>query len=90
MFCMLKSGEGHGNPLQYSCLGNPEDRQAWWATVRGAAEGQTGLSARACAQTHTHTHTQYQTVTYFNYNPLKQFYLEDDTTCVRHYISRWG
>ena len=28
-------GEGHGNPLQYSCLGNPTDRGAWWATVHG-------------------------------------------------------
>ena len=26
-------GEGHGNPLQYSCLGNPMDRGAWQATV---------------------------------------------------------
>ena len=26
--------EGNGNPLQYSCLGNPMDRGAWWATVR--------------------------------------------------------
>ena len=25
--------EGNGNPLQYSCLGNPMDRGAWWATV---------------------------------------------------------
>ena len=31
-------GEGNGNPLQYSCLGNPMDRGAWWATVRGVAE----------------------------------------------------
>ena len=28
-------GEGNGNPLQYSCLGNPMDRGAWWATVQG-------------------------------------------------------
>ena len=27
------SGEGNGNPLWYSCLGNPVDRGAWWATV---------------------------------------------------------
>ena len=27
--------EGHGNPLQYSCLGKPMDRGAWWATVHG-------------------------------------------------------
>ena len=26
-------GEGNGNPLQYSCLGNPMDRRAWWATA---------------------------------------------------------
>ena len=26
-------GVGNGNPLQYSCLGNPMDRGAWWATV---------------------------------------------------------
>ena len=28
-------GEGNGNPLQYSCLENPTDRGAWWATVHG-------------------------------------------------------
>ena len=28
-------GEGNSNPLQYSCLGNPVDRAAWWATVHG-------------------------------------------------------
>jgi len=28
-------GEGNGNPLQYSCLGNPMDRKAWRATVYG-------------------------------------------------------
>ena len=31
-------GEGNGNPLQYSCLGNPMDRGAYWATVYGVAE----------------------------------------------------
>ena len=31
-------GEGSGNPLQYSCLGNPMDRGAWWATVHGVAK----------------------------------------------------
>ena len=32
------SGEGNGNPLQYSCLGNPIDRGAWRATVHGVAK----------------------------------------------------
>ena len=31
-------GEGNGNSLQYSCLGNPMDRGAWQATVHGVAE----------------------------------------------------
>ena len=34
-------GEGHGNPLQYSCLENPVDRGAWWATVCGVTKSQT-------------------------------------------------
>ena len=29
-------GEGNGNPLQYSCLENPMDGEAWWATVHGS------------------------------------------------------
>ena len=32
------SGEGHGNPLQYSCLENPKDRGAWWVTVHGVVK----------------------------------------------------
>ena len=32
------SGGGHGNPLQYSCLENPMDRGAWWATIHGVAK----------------------------------------------------
>ena len=38
------SGEGNGNPLQGSCLGDPMDRGAWWATVRGVAKSCTRLS----------------------------------------------
>ena len=37
-------GEGNGNPLQYSCLGNPMDRGAWQATVHGVAKRWTWLS----------------------------------------------
>ena len=35
------SGEGNGNPLQYSCLENSKDRGAWRATVHGIAKSQT-------------------------------------------------
>ena len=37
-------GEGNGNPHQYSCLENPMDGGAWWATVHGVAKNQTRLS----------------------------------------------
>ena len=37
----LIPGEGHGNPLQYSCLENPMDRGAWRATAHEAAKIQT-------------------------------------------------
>ena len=32
------SGEGNGNPVQYSCLGNPMDREAWLGTVHGTTK----------------------------------------------------
>ena len=32
------SGEGNDNPLQYPCLRNPMDREAWWATILGVAK----------------------------------------------------
>ena len=37
-------GEGNGNPLQYSCLENPMDGGAWWATILGVAKSRTRLS----------------------------------------------
>ena len=37
-------GGGHGNPIQYSCLENPMNRAAWWATVHGVTKCWTRLS----------------------------------------------
>ena len=47
----ISPGEGKGNPLQYSCLGNPMDTGAWWATVHGVTKSWTPLTE------HAHTHT---------------------------------
>ena len=54
-------GEGNGNPLQYSCLGNPMDRGAWQATAPGVAKSQTWLSnytttSSQCCQCHRSMH----------------------------------
>ena len=46
-------GEGSGNPVQYSCLGNPMDRGAWWATVHGGHR-------ETDTTEHTHHHHQQQ------------------------------
>ena len=55
-------GEGNGNPLQYSCLENPMDGGAWWATVHGVTKSQTRLSDFTPAHKYTHTHTHTHTV----------------------------
>ena len=47
-----RSGGGHGNPLQDSCLENPTDRRAWRATVHGVT-----MSSHTHTHTHAHTHT---------------------------------
>ena len=52
-------GGGHGNPLQYSCLENPMDREAWWPTVYEAAKSQTQLSDY---NTHTGSYSASQVV----------------------------
>ena len=44
---------GNGNPFQYSCLENPKDRGAWWATVHGVAKSQARLGD-------FHIHTKFQ------------------------------
>jgi len=41
---ILFLGEGNGTPLQYSCLENPVDGEAWWAAVHGVAKSRTRLS----------------------------------------------
>ena len=46
------SGRGHGNPLQYSCLKNPMETGAWWATVHRVAKSQIQLKRLS-------THTPY-------------------------------
>jgi len=42
-FSLSCIGEGNGNPLQCSCLENPRDRGAWWASVYGIAQSRTRL-----------------------------------------------
>ena len=43
--------EGNGNPLHYSCLENPIDREVWWAALHGVTKSWTLLSKQACTHT---------------------------------------
>ena len=67
-------GGGNDNPLQYSCLGNPMDRGAWWATVHGVTKSQTQLNE--CMHTHTYTYTH--THTYIIYTHTQVYYIWRD------------
>ena len=42
-FSLSCVGEGHGNPLQCSCLENPRDKGAWWAAIYGVTQSRTRL-----------------------------------------------
>ena len=46
----ISPGEGNINPFQYSCLENPKDKEAWWATVYG-------VSKESDMTEHAHTYT---------------------------------
>ena len=63
-------GGGNGNPLQYSCLGNPMDREAWWATVHGAAKSQTRLK---WPSTHAHFLSRVDIVLIWIYGAVESY-----------------
>ena len=48
------TGEGNGNPLQYSCLENPMDGGAWWAAIYGVSQGQTQLKQLSSSSKNTY------------------------------------
>ena len=50
-------GDGNGNPLQHSCLGNPLDRGVWCAAVYGVRK-ESDTTEQMSARMHTHTHTR--------------------------------
>ena len=65
------NGEGNGTPLHYSCLENPIDGGAWWATVRGVAKSQTRLHF------YFHFHLSLSCIGEGNGNPLPCSCLEN-------------
>ena len=70
-------GGGHGNPLQYSCLGNPVDRGAWWATAHGVTKSQTRLKRFS-----TRAHRMTTDIQIFSYDRRKFSFLLLDYSSV--------
>ena len=92
-FLVFSFGEGNDTPLQYSCLENPIDGGAWWATVHGFRKSWTKLSTHT--HNYTHTYTQYVGYTLkknfcslflWNTNVTGTLFLpnSDDATSLRH------
>ena len=70
--------EGNGNPLQYSCLGNPMERGAWWATVHGVTKSWHDLSNKQqifLLETEDKNSSQFQDRTTFKLDSLKLLFL---------------
>ena len=75
------SGEGNGNPLQYSCLENSVNRGAWQAIVHGVAKSQTWLS-------HSHTHCTLLSLALLLSLPL--LWPQRDRHAVPSHIAHWS
>ena len=75
--------ERNGNPLQYSCLGNPMESKAWWATVHGAAKSRTRLN------THTMHYNVLQSAYSMAHGPLEvKFFTTLDLVGSNQFLSR--
>ena len=58
-FSLSCLGEGNGNPLQYSCLENPRDGGAWWASVYGVAQSRTRLKRLSSSSSSSSSYVNY-------------------------------
>ena len=67
-FSLSCSGEGNGNPLQYSCLENPRDGGAWWATVYGVTQSWMQLMYLSSSSMHVQGQGLYGKSQYFPFN----------------------
>ena len=65
-------GGGNGNPLQYSCLGNPMGRETWWATILRVTKNWTRLSMHANLPSSL-IYSTYTTVVICQIDQMKKF-----------------
>ena len=63
-------GEGNDNPLQYSCLENPMDREAWWGHKEMPQKGKEGFRLNACPPPNSYIEALTSKVTLLGGGPL--------------------
>ena len=84
-------GEGNGNPLQDSCLENPMDREAWWATVHGVAKSRTRLSDFTYLLTYTESESHsVMSNSLRHHGPYSPWNSPGHNTGVSSYSLLWG
>ena len=66
-FSLSCIGEGNGNPLQCSCLGNPRDGGAWWAAVYGVSQRWTQLKRLSSSSSNSSTYSGLSSLATFSY-----------------------
>ena len=89
-FSLSCIGEGNGNPLQCSCLENPRDGGAWWATVYGVAQSRTWLNRlRSNSSTQTQYLRSYKSANCNLYNYWHKFYFIESmkTTHLEYHVN---
>ena len=77
--------EGNGNPLQYSCLENPMDREAWWASLWDCKESDTTEWLTHTWPTSTQTHSQGSIYSHLSAHFLYYFVFCDVTSILNFF-----
>ena len=87
----LCTGEGNGNPLQYSCLENPRDGGAWWAAFYGVAQSRTRLkrlsSSSSSSSSELRSHNAWQATHHFF---LKKIWILYSSTLSTNHICTYA
>ena len=78
-------GEGNGNPLQYSCLENPRDGEAWWAAIYGVAQSWTWLK-RLSSSSSSSSRTCNLTLG----NPVSFLFKKVDNAYLKRWLWGWN
>ena len=85
---LVRVGEVNGNLLQYSCLENPRDREAWWAAVYGVAQSQTRLKQLSSSSSSSNLDSNLSSITYYPESLRKNVFIYRDRVNIDKVVVR--